>query len=109
MTTLLSLAQTAYGVGSNAYAVTVPAALTQLSVSLTRVSWPAGAVATMAVVWSDGSGSTCAFQGGTVLNKQGAAAATADVAVSKQAGTTQGVVTVNVLQALTTALTVTGV
>lgn len=103
---IVNLASQPYAVGLQSFPVTVPAGVTSLDIVVTRVGWPSGHVAAASVVWSDGSGCGATFDGGTQLDFRGNPRTTAEITISKQPGVTQGTVTVNVLQALTAAITV---
>lgn len=109
MAVLLNLASTAYGVGPvGPFPVTVSANVVTLLAQLSRPlgAWPGGVVATVNISWSDGTGCQVSLEGGD-LTRHGSPVLTSDLLVSKRLGVTQGTVSVNVLQALTTAVTVT--
>lgn len=105
MAVLVNLASQAYSVGTHAFPVTV-ATGASLEVDLTCAGWPTGDVVSASVIWSDGSGGTVVAMGGG-KNRDGTDKTVFRAVIGKPIGVTQGNVTVGVLQALTTAITVT--
>lgn len=49
----------------------LPAGVTRIRISMTRVNWPVGNVAKITAIWSDGSGAFAVFPGGALLGKDG--------------------------------------
>lgn len=106
MAVILNVVSAQYSVGSHDLPISVAANITQLMVTLTRESWPAGAIGSAKVTWSDGSFGSASFVGGTRLDKFGQPRTFERVSVSKPRGITDGTVSVVVLQTLTTAVLV---
>ena len=48
-----------------------PVDVKRIRISMTRVNWPAGDVAKITVIWSDGNGAFAVFPGGALLGKDG--------------------------------------
>ena len=107
MTTLVNLGAQAYPAGTYTFPITVAAGVTLLEAAMTRLAWPAGPVLTLALSWSDGAAASADVIGGNLLDRHGATLAVQYLTTSKDAGVTQGTVTVTVLQPITTAITVT--
>ena len=78
--------------------VGVPAGTKLLIATLTRVGWPAGLVMRATITWSDGEKVIATFNGGS--------SAPAKAGIGVPTGLTSGTIDVDVLQALTTAISV---
>lgn len=72
MAVVVSLPQQTYTPRTINATPTIGAGVKKMVLSLTRVSWPVGAVDSIAVTRPDGSaGPQCAFSGGSVFTKDG--------------------------------------
>jgi hypothetical protein len=98
VTTLASIPQQSYVPQTAVIPFTVGAEKTRIKVTLTRVAWPTGLIAT-ALVDFGGLGSGAIIEGG-------GAQATMTAEVEKAIGVTSGEVTVVVYQTITTAILV---
>ena len=104
MTVLLSVAVAPYPPGTQSFPFTVPNGSVEVTATMTRVGWPAGVVANVAVVWADGSRADLSFEGGLDLNRKGVAISAVGVGIPL--GVTQGNVTAQMLQPITTAIVI---
>jgi hypothetical protein len=105
MAVLVNLASQAYAAGKQTFPVAVPANVKTLELTLTREGWPAGDIASASILWSDGSGASVVISG-VALDRHGSPATTFEFEVTKPAGVTNGTASLNILQAVTSAVTV---
>lgn len=106
MSTVFSRPSQAYGTGVRQFPVSgLPAGQLQITLNLTRESWPAGVVAVLTIKYSNGLGITSSVTGDSLLDKAGAERTSLSIGINKPAGITAGTITVDVQQAVTTTIT----
>lgn len=105
---IANIASRSYTPGQTTIPINVSAALTYFTLAFSCVGWPTGDVVDATILWSNGMGGGVNLDGGQV-DKHGSPLTSVSVSVSKPAGITQGTIKANVLQAITTAISVTAV
>ena len=109
MTVLASLTAQAFAVQSRTIPFSVAADLTRITVTLSpRAGWPSGRVAEVSYEFGGQFGGSITFDGGALLNKLGASLTASKVTVGKPLGVTAGIVTITVVQPVTTGVVVEG-